>query len=47
MDMIYRIQEEWDLLITCIRNGTIPDIEHIDHIRSYLQVSYRLANVET
>lgn len=38
MDMIYRMQEEWDLLITCIRNGTIPDIEHIDHIRSHLQI---------
>lgn len=38
MDMIHRIQEEWDLLIICIRNGTIPDIEHIDHIPSYLQI---------
>ena len=47
MDMIHRIQEEWDLLIICIRNGTIPDIEHIDHIRNYLQVNFWLANVET
>ncbi|KAI6012975.1 hypothetical protein EDC04DRAFT_2760255 [Pisolithus marmoratus] len=29
------------MLITSMRDGMIPDIEHIDHVRSYLQVNFR------
>ncbi|KAI6038428.1 GH3 auxin-responsive promoter-domain-containing protein [Pisolithus marmoratus] len=39
MDMVHRIEEEWATLILSIRNGTIPDFEHIDHVRTYLQLN--------
>lgn len=32
------MQEEWDTLLCSIRDGIIPDIEHISHVRDYLQV---------
>jgi len=38
MDMIRYMQEEWDVLLSNIRDGTIPDIDHIGHVRDYLQV---------
>ena len=38
MDMICYMQEEWDMLLSSIRDGIIPDIDHIDHVREYLQV---------
>ena len=38
MDMVYYMQEEWDMLLASIRDGIIPDIDHIDHVRDYLQV---------
>jgi len=38
MDMVYYIQEEWGMLLSSIRDGIIPDIDHIDHVRDYLQV---------
>lgn len=28
-----------DMLVLSIRNGTIPDIDRIDHVRGHLQVS--------
>lgn len=37
-DFALYIQEEWDMLLSSIRDGRIPDIEHIDHVRDYLQV---------
>ncbi|KAI6038425.1 GH3 auxin-responsive promoter [Pisolithus marmoratus] len=39
MDMVHRIREEWSTLISSIRNGTIPDFEQIDHVRTYLQLN--------
>ncbi|KIK28186.1 hypothetical protein PISMIDRAFT_606870 [Pisolithus microcarpus 441] len=41
VDLIHHIQAHWDMFITSVRDGTIPDIEHIDHIRTYLQVNSR------
>jgi len=38
MDMVYYMQEEWDMLLSSIRDGIIPGIDHIDHVRDYLQV---------
>ncbi|KAL4080504.1 GH3 auxin-responsive promoter [Scleroderma citrinum] len=37
IDMLFCIQEEWDVLVSSIRDGVIPAIEHIDHVRDYLQ----------
>lgn len=39
VDMLHRVQEDWDILVSSIRDGTIPDIEYIDHVRDHLQVS--------
>ncbi|KAI6038427.1 GH3 auxin-responsive promoter-domain-containing protein [Pisolithus marmoratus] len=39
MDMVHYIEEEWVTLISSIRNGAIPDFEHIDHVRTYLQLN--------
>ena len=38
VDMVYYIQEDWDMLLSSIREGIIPDIDHIDHVRDSLQV---------
>ena len=38
VDMVYYIQEDWDMLLSSIRNGVIPDIDHIDDVRDSLQV---------
>ena len=37
VDMVYYMQEEWGMLLSSIRNGVIPDIDHIDHVRDYLR----------
>ena len=39
VDIVHVIQAEWEVLLSSIRDGTIPDIEHIDHVRAHLQVS--------
>ncbi|KAI6009406.1 GH3 auxin-responsive promoter [Pisolithus orientalis] len=41
IDMVHRIKEEWDVLVSGIRNGIIPDFDQIDHVRPYLQVHLR------
>ncbi|KAL4066488.1 GH3 auxin-responsive promoter [Scleroderma yunnanense] len=41
IDMLFCIQEEWDALVSSIRDGVIPAIEHIDHVRGYLQLHMR------
>ncbi|KAI6006357.1 GH3 auxin-responsive promoter [Pisolithus marmoratus] len=41
VDLIHYIQEDWDMLITSIREGTIPDIDRIDHVRTYLQANFQ------
>ena len=38
VDMVYYIQEDWDILLSSIREGIIPDIDHIDHVLDSLQV---------
>ncbi|KIM52482.1 hypothetical protein SCLCIDRAFT_1223676 [Scleroderma citrinum Foug A] len=37
MDIVHVIQAEWEVLLSSIRDGTIPDIEHIDHVQAHLQ----------
>ncbi|KIK14917.1 hypothetical protein PISMIDRAFT_342535 [Pisolithus microcarpus 441] len=41
VDLIHHIQEHWGTLVHSVRDGRIPEIEHIDHIRTYLQVNSR------
>ncbi|KIJ13245.1 hypothetical protein PAXINDRAFT_100830 [Paxillus involutus ATCC 200175] len=38
MDLLRHVDEEWDMVLTCIKDGTIPDLEGIDHVRAHLQV---------
>jgi len=40
VDLIRQINEHWDVLVSCIRDGTLPDLKGIDHVREYLQASY-------
>ncbi|KAG6375687.1 GH3 auxin-responsive promoter [Boletus reticuloceps] len=37
VDLIRCIDEHWDMLVSCIRDGTLPDVQGIDHVREYLQ----------
>ncbi|KAG9312153.1 GH3 auxin-responsive promoter [Chiua virens] len=37
IDLIRRIDEHWDLLVSCIRDGTVPDLQGIAHVRAHLQ----------
>ncbi|KIK22612.1 hypothetical protein PISMIDRAFT_11474, partial [Pisolithus microcarpus 441] len=41
VDLIDYVHENWDLLITGIRDGTIPDVGHIEHVQTYLQANFR------
>ena len=47
MDVIHLIQEDWELLLSSIQDGTIPDVEDIDHVRTYLQVNTRRLHLTT
>ena len=38
VDLIRHIDERWDDLVSCIRDGTLPDLKGIDHVRKHLQV---------
>ncbi|KIJ13239.1 hypothetical protein PAXINDRAFT_13998 [Paxillus involutus ATCC 200175] len=38
IDLIRHMDEGWDTFVACIRDGTIPDLEGIDHVRAHLQV---------
>ncbi|KIJ10893.1 hypothetical protein PAXINDRAFT_172025 [Paxillus involutus ATCC 200175] len=38
IDLIRRMGEEGEMFVTCIKDGTIPDLEGIDHVRAHLQV---------
>ncbi|KAF8836522.1 hypothetical protein BDN67DRAFT_974068 [Paxillus ammoniavirescens] len=38
MDLLRHVDDEWDMMLTCIKDGTIPDLEGIDHVRAHLQV---------
>lgn len=39
VDLLRCADEEWDLLVTCIYDGIIPDLEGIGRLRTHLQVS--------
>jgi hypothetical protein len=39
IDLVTFVEEEWDKLLTSIETGTLPDLEGIEHVRSYLEVS--------
>ncbi|KAI6038809.1 GH3 auxin-responsive promoter [Pisolithus marmoratus] len=41
VDLIHYVQEDWDMLLTSIRDGIIPDVNHIEHVQTYLQVNFR------
>ena len=45
IDLIRHIDEHWDMLMSCIRDGRLPDLEGIDHVREYLQASQRSMNI--
>ncbi|KAF8839600.1 hypothetical protein BDN67DRAFT_969812 [Paxillus ammoniavirescens] len=38
IDLIRHMDEGWDMFVACIKDGTIPDLEGIDHVRAHLQV---------
>ena len=44
IDMLSFIEEEWDTLLTGIRDGVVPDFDSVDHVREYLQVRRHLWN---
>ena len=45
IDLVRHMDDHWDMLVSCIRDGTIPDLEGIDHVRQCLQASRRLMNI--
>ncbi|KAF9221101.1 hypothetical protein BS17DRAFT_768874 [Gyrodon lividus] len=38
IDLMRHVDEEWDMLVICIRDGIIPDLEGIERVRAHLQV---------
>ena len=38
VDLIRVVDQAWDSLVASIREGRIPDLEGIDHLRVHLQV---------
>ena len=38
IDLIRCIDEQWDTLVSCVRDDNLPDLEGIDHVREHLQV---------
>ena len=46
VDLVRHIDERWDVLVSCIRDGTLPDLNGIDHVREYLQASQRSINMK-
>ncbi|KAH0828160.1 GH3 auxin-responsive promoter-domain-containing protein [Lanmaoa asiatica] len=46
VDLIRHIDEQWDVLVSCIRDGTLPDLEGADHVRKYLQASPRHSSMQ-
>lgn len=39
VDLIRHVDEKWDTLLSCIKDGVLPDLEGIDHVRAHLQAS--------
>ena len=44
VDMMHHIDMNFDMVVDCIANGTIPDVEGIAEVRRYLEVSARHRN---
>ncbi|KIJ13247.1 hypothetical protein PAXINDRAFT_170699 [Paxillus involutus ATCC 200175] len=40
IDLIRYVEEEWDTFLSCIKDGTILDLDGIDHVRTHLQVHF-------
>ncbi|KAN0093413.1 GH3 auxin-responsive promoter [Tylopilus felleus] len=40
VDLLRCADEEWDLLVTCIYDGIIPDLEGIGRLRTHLQAAF-------
>lgn len=38
VNLLQFIEDEWLLLVDCIENGVIPDLDKIDHVREALKV---------
>ena len=38
VDMVRCMDEEWNMVVACIRDGKIPDLDGLGHLRVYLQV---------
>ena len=38
VDMIRHLDKEFDMVVDCIANGTIPDLDRIAEARHYLEV---------
>jgi hypothetical protein len=45
LDLVRYIDEQWDVLVSCIKNGTLPDLEGIGHVRAHLQESPPMVNM--
>jgi len=39
VDMIRHLDTEFDMVVDCIANGTIPDLDGIAEVRHHLEVS--------
>ncbi|KAI9458738.1 GH3 auxin-responsive promoter [Boletus coccyginus] len=44
VDLVRCVEEEWDMLLACIRHGRIPDLDGIADLRIHLQVAFNNAN---
>ena len=44
-DLVRYIDEEWDLFLSSIKNGKVPDLPGVDKLHSHLQVSCIPVNV--
>ncbi|KAF8431082.1 GH3 auxin-responsive promoter [Boletus edulis BED1] len=40
VDLVRCVDEEWDMLVTCIRNGKIPDLDGIGRLRAHIQAVF-------
>lgn len=38
-DLVRCVDEEWDMLLICIHDGRIPELDGIGQLRDHLQVS--------
>ena len=45
VDMIRHLDKEFDMVVDCITNGTIPDLDGMAEVRHYLEVGTGYRNV--